>query len=119
MRFFILLALSVLCISASEAGRDGRAKTVDWTRVHELTIRGIDRLYSLEIDDAIQAFDSVSRMAPGDPRGPFFQSMVQFYLYSLNRDEKELSTFLDESERVIEKCGQGYCRPREWVDYHY
>ena len=108
MRFFILLALSVLFIPArlapASAARDGRTETVDWTTVHELTVRGIDRLYSLEIDDAIRAFDSVSRMAPGDPRGPFFQSMVQFYLYSLNRDEKELSMFLDESERVIEIC---------------
>ncbi len=108
MRFFFLLALSVLFIPArlapASAARDGRTETVDWTTVHELTVRGIDRLYSLEIYDAIRVFDSVSRMAPGDPRGPFFQSMVQFYLYSLNRDEKELSMFLDESERVIEIC---------------
>ncbi|MEK9138262.1 MAG: hypothetical protein AAB393_14140, partial [Bacteroidota bacterium] len=67
-------------------------------------MRGIHRLYNLEVDDAMQVFDSVSRMAPGDPRGPFFQSMVHFYLYGLNRDEKELATFLDESERVIEIC---------------
>ena len=104
MRFFFLLALSALCLPAGEAGNDSRTETIDWATVHDLTIRGIDRLYSLEIDDAIQAFDSVSRMAPGDPRGPFFQSMVQFYLYSLNRDEKELSMFLDKSERVIEIC---------------
>jgi tetratricopeptide (TPR) repeat protein len=98
VKFFLLLALSVLCLPTV------RTEPTDWTKVHDLTVRGINRLYSLEIDDAIQVFDSVSHMAPGDPRGPFFQSMVQFYLYSLNRDAKELSTFLNESERVIEIC---------------
>jgi tetratricopeptide (TPR) repeat protein len=67
-------------------------------------MRGIHQLYSLEVDEAVETFDSVSRMAPGDPRGPFFQSMVHFYLYTLNRDEQELSTFLDRSERVIDVC---------------
>lgn len=78
--------------------------STDWTAVHDLTMRGIHQLYRLEVDSAVQTFDSVSRIAPGDPRGPFFQSMVHFYLYGLNRDEKELATFLSESERVIEIC---------------
>ncbi|MEK7250196.1 MAG: tetratricopeptide repeat protein [Bacteroidota bacterium] len=122
MKFFSLLALSVLFLSAGQAGtreslparlapasaeradKHGRPESIDWNRVHDLTMHGINHLYSLEVDDAMRAFDSVSRMAPGDPRGPFFQSMVHFYLYGLNRDEKELTTFLEESERVIEIC---------------
>lgn len=76
----------------------------DWAKVHDLTLLGINRLYNLEIDSAMQMFKSVSRMAPGDPRGPFFQSIVHFYLYGLNRDENELSTFLDESDKVIDVC---------------
>lgn len=80
------------------------SESTDWTAVHDLTIRGIHQLYSLEVDSAIHTFHSVSRMAPGDPRGPFFQSIVHFYLYGLNRDEGELTTFLNESERVIEIC---------------
>jgi len=80
------------------------SESTDWTAVHNLTVCGLRQLYSLEVDSAIETFHSVSRMAPGDPRGPFFQSMVHFYLYGLNRDEKELTTFLDESEKVIEIC---------------
>ncbi len=81
-----------------------RCYAVDWERVHTLTVEGIHSLYNLEIDEAIQAFDSVRRMAPADPRGPFFQSIVHFSLYGLNREEKELNAFLNESESVIEVC---------------
>jgi tetratricopeptide (TPR) repeat protein len=81
-----------------------RAESPDWGKVHDLTIRGIHQLYRLEVDSAVETFDLVGHMAPGDPRGPFFQSMVHFYLYGLNRDEKELASFFDESERVIEIC---------------
>ncbi|HCV42477.1 MAG TPA: hypothetical protein DGH68_03265, partial [Bacteroidetes bacterium] len=81
-----------------------RAESPDWGRVHDLTICGIHQLYRLEVDSAVQTFDSVSHLAPGDPRGPFFQSMTHFYLYSLNRNEKELTSFFDESEKVIEIC---------------
>ncbi len=80
------------------------AEPIDWARVHDLTIRGVHQLYDLEVDSAMQSFNAVSRMAPGDPRGPFFESMVHFYLYGLNRDEKELASFFDGSERVIEIC---------------
>lgn len=90
----LLLALPSLC----------RTQAPDWTRVHETTIRGIHHLYDLEIDSAVAAFDSVTAMAPGDPRGPFFSSIVHFYLYGLNRDERELQTFLDQSEKVIAIC---------------
>lgn len=67
-------------------------------------MRGLDELYSLNIDWALATFDSVSRMAPGDPRGPFFGSMVHFYLYGLSLNQKELDLFLDKSERVIDIC---------------
>ncbi len=91
----------VACILLLPAS--GHAGT-DWTAVHDMTMRGLHELYNLEIDSAVSAFDSVARMAPGDPRGPFFKSIVHFYLYGLNRDQKELTTFLDESEKVIDIC---------------
>jgi hypothetical protein len=56
------------------------------------------------VDDAVAAFDSVSRMAPGDPRGPFFRAMTSFYLYGLNRRPSDLERFFDESETVIDIC---------------
>jgi len=105
MKPLLLLVLVALSSLPDGAGPpESHPEFTDWTRVHDLTINGIHRLYNLELDDAQRTFDSVSNIAPGDPRGPFFQSMVHFYVYSLNRDEKELSAFLDESEKVIEIC---------------
>ena len=97
VRHPLLLGCIFFQVVWGRAGTDGNA-------VHTLTMRGLHQLYSLEIDSAESSFDSVARMAPGDPRGPFFRSIVHFYLYGLNRDERELTTFLDESEEVIDVC---------------
>jgi tetratricopeptide (TPR) repeat protein len=82
------------------------APTIDWAAVHATTMRGIDHFYRLETDAAIQAFDSVSRMAPGDPRGPFFLGMVHFSLYMLDKNQRDHDAFLDASERTIAACEQ-------------
>ncbi len=74
---------------------------IDWREVHEITKRGIDHFYRLEIDAAMQSFDSVARMAPRDPRGYFFRSMVHFSLYALERDRKQFDAFMRESDNVI------------------
>ncbi len=76
----------------------------DWNEVHAATLRGIDRLYDMKIEEASATFDSVRRMAPGDPRGYFFGSMVHFWLYTLARDEKEYAKFLEKSDDVITVC---------------
>lgn len=80
------------------------AQGIDWGRVHEITARGIHQMYNLELERAEAAFDSVTAMAPGDPRGPFFKSMLHLYLYGLNRSEEEFSEFFRHSDRVIEVC---------------
>ena len=80
------------------------AQTVDWGEVHAATLRGIDRLYNMNIDGATATFDSVRRMAPGDPRGYFFGSMVHFWLFTLTREEKEYTAFLEKSDDVITVC---------------
>ncbi|HUI65208.1 MAG TPA: tetratricopeptide repeat protein [Bacteroidota bacterium] len=82
----------------------GTGQTVDWGEVHRCTMRGIDRLYDLELEKAIATFDSVRIMAPGDPRGYFFGSMVHFWLYTLTREEKEYDEFLARSDEVIAVC---------------
>jgi tetratricopeptide (TPR) repeat protein len=91
----ILLILSLFSLQAQEP---------DWKRVHETTLRGLDHLYALDVDDAMAAFDSVSSMAPGDPRGPFFRAMTSFYLYGLSRKPADLERFFNESENVIDIC---------------
>ena len=69
-------------------------------------MRGIDLFYRLDTDAAIQTFDSVSRMAPGDPRGPFFRSIVHFSLYLLDHNQHDHDAFLRASERTIAVCEQ-------------
>jgi len=80
--------------------------SINWGLVHDLTTRGIDRFYRLDTDAAIQRFDSVARMAPGDPRGYFFKSIVYFSLYILERDQKHFNAFIKQSEYVIAVCEQ-------------
>jgi tetratricopeptide (TPR) repeat protein len=82
----------------------GIAQPVDWGEVHAVTMRGIHRLYNMKIDEAVATFDSVRRMAPGDPRGYFFGSMVHFWLFTLTRDESEYRKFLEKSDEVITVC---------------
>jgi tetratricopeptide (TPR) repeat protein len=73
-------------------------------------MRGIDKFYRLDTDAALQTFDSVSRMAPGDPRGPFFQSVVHFSLYLLDRKQRDHDAFIAASERTIAACEQALDR---------
>ncbi len=98
MRFVPLTAALVLLASVA------RGQSIDWAEVHARTVRGIDRLYNLDIPQASATFDSVRRMAPGDPRGYFFGSMVHFWLYTLTRSDSEYTTFLAASENVITVC---------------
>lgn len=81
-----------------------RAAAVDWTLVHEITMRGIDHLYNLEMERARNSFDSVSAIAPGDPRGQFFRSMIHFWTYTLKNDEQEFARFINHSDTVVEIC---------------
>jgi tetratricopeptide (TPR) repeat protein len=90
-----------LCIFASVAWS---GQPIDWTAVHATTMRGIDRFYRLDTDGAIRSFDSVSQMAPNDPRGFFFRSVVHFSLFLLDQRKSDHDSFLNESERTIAVC---------------
>jgi tetratricopeptide (TPR) repeat protein len=94
-----LLPLIALLAQAAYA-----APPVDWAAVHDATMRGIDRFYRLETDAAIHTFDSVAHMAPGDPRGPFFLSIVHFSLYVLDHDRRQFDAFMAASDRTIDAC---------------
>jgi tetratricopeptide (TPR) repeat protein len=78
------------------------AQEINWARVHETTVRGINHLYNLDVEQAEKAFDSVGTMAPTDPRGSFFKSVLHFYLYGLNRSEEDYNKFFAQSDRVID-----------------
>ncbi len=100
----VLFVLGILPALAQSTVGD--TKPIDWRAVHEISSRGIDRFYRLETDAAIQDFDSVARMAPGDPRGYFFKCIIHFSLYALERDREQFDAFMKESDRVIAVCEQ-------------
>lgn len=81
-----------------------RAQQPDWTKVHELTIRGIDRVYNLDLDEAVATFDQVIALAPHDPRGYFFKSTVDYWIFLLNRDQKTFAHYMALSDTVIAVC---------------
>jgi tetratricopeptide (TPR) repeat protein len=93
----VLLCLSIFLAPA-------RSQSVDWNGVHAMTMRGIDELYNLNVDDARATFDSVRHAAPADPRGHFFGAIVHFWLFSLTRNETEFNEFLQRSDDVIAVC---------------
>lgn len=105
-RCALLMVLGVLLAApnppaqASPTPPDG----IDWVRVHEITLRGIDKFYRLDNDAALRHFDSIAVMAPGDPRGHFFRCMVHFSLYALDRDHRYFDLFMAESDKVIAVC---------------
>ena len=72
--------------------------------IHQATLRGIDSLYNLRFDGAAAVFDEVIRMAPNDPRGWFFKSMVSFYIYQLTQDAAAYEQFMKLSDAVIERA---------------
>lgn len=91
----ITLALSFVCLVKSQT---------DWGKVHDLTIRGIDQLYNLDLEQSERTFEEVIRMAPGDPRGHFFKSMIHYWVFNLTKDEEAYKKFFELSEKVIELC---------------
>lgn len=80
------------------------AQSIDWTRVHELTVEGINQVYNLEMERAEKTFDEVIAMAPKDPRGYFFKGMIYFWTYTLNKNELAYNRFFELSDRVIALC---------------
>jgi tetratricopeptide (TPR) repeat protein len=96
----LLLAISL--ISPPRSAAEG----VDWTRVHEFTMRGVNLIYDLEMARASTVFDTVIALAPGDPRGYFFKSMVYFWTYTLQNNEEKYTQFMAMSDTVLEICEQ-------------
>jgi tetratricopeptide (TPR) repeat protein len=96
---FCLLAILIVCRPLQSA-----YSQVDWARVHDVTVRGVTLIYDLEMAKASVVFDTVIAMAPGDPRGYFFKSMVSFWTYTLRNEEPDYERFMAISDTVIEIC---------------
>ncbi len=72
--------------------------------IHAIVLHGIDSLYNLRIEGAEASFDEAIRIAPDDPRGWFFKSMVHFYIYQLTQDKASYDRFFELSETVIDRA---------------
>lgn len=99
----VVLLCSVKLLSAQSSERTTE-RTPDWARVHDLTVRGINQLYNLEMEQAERTFDEVIAMAPNDPRGYFFKGMIHFWTFTLNKSESAFNRFFQLSDKVIELC---------------
>ncbi|MGH2569018.1 MAG: tetratricopeptide repeat protein [Bacteroidota bacterium] len=96
---FLILVFLLLCFRSTFA-----SQAVDGTMVHDLTLRGIDQLYNLELEQAEQTFDRVIQTAPQDPRGYFFKAMIYFWTFSLNKNKNDYDRFFELSDKVIALC---------------
>jgi tetratricopeptide (TPR) repeat protein len=103
----ILFAITVLVFPAALS-----SQPTDWAKVHELTVRGIDQLYNLEMEEAERTFDEVIRMAPNDARGYFFKGMIHFWIFSLNKDPEAYARFFELADRVIAICERERARDK-------
>lgn len=92
---FIILILFVNIFAQSN---------IDWAKVHNLTVSGIEKLYSLKTQNAISDFNEVIKIAPNDPRGYFFKAIAYYYRYFLLYDEDAYNSFMKESDKVIDVC---------------
>ena len=101
-RIFTIAAVLVFVLLQAHA--QPAVMTTDWAKVHDQTVRGIDQLYNLEMDKAEATFSEVIRMAPEDPRGHFFMSMIHFWVFTLNKDEKAFESFFELTDKVIAIC---------------
>lgn len=78
--------------------------SVDWTKVHNVTVEAIGDLYNLRYDAAEKHCNEVIRLAPGDPRGHFFKAMVYYKRSNNGREEAEYKKFIYYSEKVVKVC---------------
>ena len=94
---FILITACLLFVS-------GLAFSQDYSRVHQLIIEGIDAVYDVDYELALSKFQEAKNTAPNDLRGPFFESTVYFWKAMLTRSTADYETFLNLSDKIVEKC---------------
>ncbi len=98
---------------------DLAAQTIDWERVHTLTLKGIQQLYNLDVDQSLDTFKHVTSLAPGDPRGHFFEAMVAFWKFNLLGQQAEYEHFLALSDSVIDVCDAVLDRDENNASAHF
>jgi tetratricopeptide (TPR) repeat protein len=99
MKKYLVILFSCLSLNVFS-----QSNQIDWLQVHNLSIQGISELYNLNTDRAKELFDRIIDTAPGDPRGYFFNCMLYYLRYSVERNQADFDDFFTSSEKVIEIC---------------
>jgi len=96
-RIFIpILLFALLKVSAAQ----------DFNQVHTLISDGIAATYNIDFNSALSKFQQAKNIAPNDPRGPFFESTVYFWKAMLTKNKTDYETYLNLSDKIIEKCSE-------------
>lgn len=76
----------------------------DFGKVHQLIIEGIDAVFDVDFNTAVAKFKEAKSIAPGDLRGPYFESSVYFWRAMLTKNKGDYETFLSLSDKTVEHC---------------
>ncbi|MGH2575831.1 MAG: hypothetical protein ACRDFC_09055, partial [Ignavibacteria bacterium] len=96
--FVTLIFFAVLTLNSKQASSQ------DFAKVHELITEGINAIYNIDFNKALSKFQSAKSVAPNDLRGPFFESTLYFWKALFNRNKTDYETYLNLSDKLIEKC---------------
>jgi Flp pilus assembly protein TadD len=105
-RFFpvAVFALSLLPIVCSAFQSNAQTRSIDWGRVHTVTMDAINDLYNLRYAEAEKHCNEVIQLAPGDPRGHFFKAMIYYKQYNSNKNDTAYKKFIHYSEKLVKTC---------------
>lgn len=76
----------------------------NFEQVHKLTSEGIDAIYNIDFSKALSKFQEAKSIAPNDLRGSFFEASVYFWKGMLNKSKADYETYLDLSNKFIDRC---------------
>lgn len=74
--------------------------------VQQQVLSGIDSMYSMQFDKANAIFTVLIEQHPNDPAGYFFRSTIYLWQYIFDKSDADLTAFIAESDRVIDKAEQ-------------
>ncbi len=105
------LGICAFMLSTLSVHSPAQMQQIDWAKVHTTTIAAMDALYNLRFNEAEQKSNEVITMAPNDPRGHFFRTMVYYYRHRLAQNansptEDDFQKFMSYSQKTIQVCDQ-------------
>lgn len=99
---FAVYLLPVVCNAMQSSAP--AAQSIDWAKVHTVTMEAINDLYNLRYSEAEKHCNEVIQLAPGDPRGHFFKAMVYYKRYNASKDDASYKRFIHYSEKLVKTC---------------